>query len=120
MISMSREPHFLVSAGGRFVLFFLWLLPAAIAVGCYYFWIISLMITEGSLVVESALVLGGVYLLILIILSVITGMISAVIASRSSKRQVRMLWGTTVIYFLINLCVGPLVAIGWWYVSQRM
>lgn len=116
----SREPHSLVSAGGRFVLVVFWLLPAAMAVFFYYLWIISLTILEGGLEVASALVFGSVYLLILLILSVITGMISAVSASRSSKRQVKVLWGTTVIYFLINLCVGPLVAFGWWYVSQRM
>jgi hypothetical protein len=110
----------MVSAGGRFVLFFLWLLPAVIAVVSYYLWIIALMIMRGDRAMESALVLGGGYLLILIILSVITGMIRAVSASRSSKRQARILWGTTLVYFLIQLCIGPVVAIGWWYVSQRM
>ena len=116
----SRRPHFLVSAGGRFVLFFLWLLPTAIAVGFYYFWIISILIMKGDFKVEAALVLGVAYLVLLLILGVITGMISAVGASRSSKRQKKILWGTTVLYFLINLIVGPLIAIGWWYVSQRM
>ncbi len=118
--SDSREPLLLVSAAGRFALFFLWLIPTAIAVVFYYLWIIGIQILQGGLEVESALVLGGVYFVILIVLGIITGMISAVSATRASKRQVRILWGTTLFYILINLFAGPLVAIGWWYVSQRM